>query len=84
MASHKNHSRLTGGDENIPERTIFEAAMIAAYYSKGRNSANVSVDYTAVKNVKKPSGAKPGMVIYVNNKTAVVTPDEKTVESLKK
>ncbi len=82
---HGSHAVIkTGGDENIPERTIFEAAMIAAYYSKGRNSANVSVDYTAVKNVKKPSGAKPGMVIYVNNKTAVVTPDEKTVESLKK
>ena len=82
---HGSHAVIkTGGDENVPERTIFEAALIAAYYSKGRNSANVSVDYTAVKNVKKPSGAKPGMVIYVNNKTAVVTPDEKIVESLKK
>ena len=82
---HGSHAIIkTGGDENVPERTIFEAALIAAYYSKGRNSANVSVDYTAVKNVKKPSGAKPGMVIYVNNKTAVVTPDEKIVESLKK
>ena len=82
---HGSHVIIkTGGETNVPDRTISEAALIAAYYSKGRNSANVSVDYTAVKNVKKPSGAKPGMVIYVNNKTAVVTPDEKVVEKLKK
>ncbi len=82
---HGSHAIIkTCGETNVPDRTISEAALIAAYYSKGRNSANVSVDYTAVKNVKKPSGAKPGMVIYVNNKTAVVTPDEKVVEKLKK
>ena len=60
-----------------------EAAIIAAYFSKGKNSQNVEVDYTEVKNVKKPSGAKPGMVIYVNNYTAVVTPDEKLIEELR-
>ncbi|MBE7037516.1 MAG: fibronectin/fibrinogen-binding protein [Ruminococcaceae bacterium] len=84
-AIHGSHAIIkTGGEENIPDTTILEAANIAAYYSKGKNSSNVSVDYTFVKNVKKPSGAKPGMVIYVNNKTAVVTPDEKLVLSLKK
>lgn len=81
---HGSHAIIKTNGDDAPERTVFEAAVIAAYYSKGRNGANVEVDYTAVKNVKKPSGAKPGMVIYVNNKTAVVTPDEKLVESLKK
>ena len=59
--------------EPTPE-TLLYAAQIAAYHSKARNSANVPVDYTAVKNVKKPGGAKPGMVIYENNRTLYVNP----------
>lgn len=54
--------------------SLLEAAQIAAYYSKGRQSANVPVDYTQVRNVKKPSGAKPGMVIFTGNKTIYVNP----------
>ncbi len=54
--------------------SIIEAAKIAAKYSKAKNSANVPVDYTYVKYVKKPSGAKPGMVIYTNNQTVNVKP----------
>ena len=50
--------------------------MLAAYYSKARGSANVPVDYTLVKYVKKPSGAKPGMVIYTHQHTVYVTPDK--------
>lgn len=73
----------TEGGRDVPDRTLTEAAMIAAYFSKGKNSQNIEVDYTTVKNVKKPSGAKPGMVIYVNNYTAVVTPDEKLIEELR-
>lgn len=65
------------------EETIFEAAMIAAYNSSARNGSNVPVDYTQVKYVKKPSGAKPGMVIYTNQKTLYVTPDMEEVERLK-
>ncbi len=62
---------------NTPsEQTLFEAAQLAAYYSKGRNGSGVPVDYTAVKFVKKPAGAKPGMVIFTNNKTLFVTPSE--------
>ena len=57
--------------------------MIAAWHSKARISSNVRVDYTAVKNVSKPSGAKPGMVVYVNYMTAIVTPDQYLVESLR-
>lgn len=65
-----------------PDRTIEEAAMIAAYYSSGRSSSRVDVDYTFIKNVKKPSGSKPGMVIFVNNYTITVKPDEETVSRL--
>jgi len=65
------------------ENAILEAANLAAYYSKGRNSSNVPVDYTEKKNVKKPSGAKPGMVIYHTNKTIYVTPDEEAVNRMK-
>lgn len=62
-------------DGKIPDDdTILYAAKLAAYHSKGRNSAQVPVDYVQVKFVKKPSGAKPGMVIFTNNKTVYVTP----------
>lgn len=65
-----------GLDKNVPERTILEAASLAAYHSSARGSAQVPVDYTQIKNVKKPSGAKPGMVIYDHYNTLYVTPDE--------
>ena len=60
--------------KNITESTLLEAATLAAFYSKGKNSTKVPVDYTLVKNVKKPSGAKPGMVIYSTNKTLYIDP----------
>ena len=66
----------------IPEQTIIEGAMLAALYSKAKMSSNVNVDYTAVRNVKKPSGAKPGMVVYDNYRTVVVTPDESLLTKL--
>lgn len=65
------------------ERTLFEAAQLAAYHSKGRNGSGVPVDYTAVKFVRKPAGAKPGMVIFTNNKTLYVTPGEEIPDKLK-
>ncbi len=58
------------------------AAEIAAYYSKAEG-ANIAVDYTLAKNVKKPSGAKPGFVIYHTNWTAYVTPDSEKISSLR-
>ena len=73
-----------GIDKNVPERTMMEAANLAAYYSKAKNSSQVPVDYTSIKNVKKPNGAKPGMVIYDFYNTVYVRPDEKLVESLKR
>ena len=66
----------------MPERTLEQAAMLAAYHSKARGSQNIAVDYTEIKNVKKPSGAKPGMVIYVDYQTAYVTPDANKVKEL--
>ena len=65
------------------EQTLFEAAQLAAFHSKGRSGSGVPVDYVAVKFVKKPAGAKPGMVIFTNNRTLYVTPDENLVNSLK-
>lgn len=65
------------------ERTIFEAAQLAAFHSKGKSGSGVPVDYVAVKFVKKPAGAKPGMVIFTNNKTLYVTPDESVVKKLR-
>lgn len=58
-----------------PEATLREAANLAACYSQARGSSNVPVDYTPRKYVKKPSGARPGMVIYSTNRTLYVTPD---------
>ncbi|WP_312469242.1 NFACT RNA binding domain-containing protein [Neobacillus sp.] len=66
------------------DETIREAAVLAAYYSKARNSSSVPVDFTKVRYVKKPSGAKPGFVIYDNQQTVYVTPDEELVLKLKK
>ena len=63
--------------------TILEAAKLAAYYSQAREGQNVPVDYTIVKNVKKPAGAKPGMVIYDHYNTIYVTPEPDLAEKLK-
>lgn len=59
---------------DTPSKTLEEAATLAAYYSKAKESSKVPVDYTEVRNVKKPSGSKPGMVIYYTNKTIYVNP----------
>lgn len=75
--------RAVDNGEPLPEQTLFEAAQIAAYYSKGRGSSQVPVDCVVAKFVKKPAGAKPGMVIFTNNKTVYITPNEELVEKLK-
>ncbi|HLR10801.1 MAG TPA: NFACT RNA binding domain-containing protein [Sporosarcina sp.] len=64
------------------EATLQEAALLAAYFSKARESSSVPVDYTAVKQVKKPSGAKPGFVIYFEQKTLFVTPEEPVIRTI--
>ncbi len=77
-----SHVIILCNNQYVPENTILEAAHLAAFYSKGKMSSNVPVDYTQVKNVKKPNGAKPGMVIYENNKTLYVTPSAQIVQRL--
>ena len=62
---------------------VGEAAMLAASFSRGRDSSNVAVDYTEVRHVSKPQGAKPGMVIYVGNKTVYAVPDQSAAERLR-
>ena len=80
---HGSHVIISCCGAEPDETTLMEAAGIAAYYSQARESSGVPVDYTMVKYVKKPSGAKPGMVIYTDYKTLFVTPDEKEIEKLR-
>lgn len=72
----------TSGRE-ITDEAIHDCAVIAAYFSKARESSNVAVDYTLVKNIKKPNGAKPGYVIYDPYKTEFATPTFEETESLR-
>ncbi len=83
QAVHGAHVILCTNGSTPPDRTVEEAAMLAAYYSKGRDSAQVRVDYCLAKYVKKPAGARPGMVIYTNYQTAFVTPDAALAEKLR-
>lgn len=78
-----SHVIIQANGENPPDKTIEEAAILAAYNSKARNSSKVPVDYTFVKFVKKPIGSKPGMVIFTNNKTIYVSPDQDIEQKLK-
>lgn len=71
---HGTHVIICAEGREIPDSTVLEAARIAAAHSKGRDSAQVPVDYTRVKNVSKPAGALPGKVIYVSYKTVYVKP----------
>ncbi|PWG00857.1 NFACT RNA binding domain-containing protein [Levilactobacillus bambusae] len=70
-------------DSHPSDATIKEAAELAAYFSKGRQSSNVPVDYVQVKRVHKPNGAKPGFVIFTGQKTIYVTLDAEIVNQLK-
>lgn len=74
----------TNDAKTVPDQTIIEAANLAAYNSKGKDGSNVPVDYCPRKNVKKPGGSKPGFVIYENNKTVYITPNEVMAENMKK
>jgi predicted ribosome quality control (RQC) complex YloA/Tae2 family protein len=74
-ASHSsNVADADGVPSGFDADSILEAARIAAYYSKAKQSESVPVDYCLVRYVKKPSGAKPGMVIFTHNRTVYVTP----------
>ena len=79
---HGSHVILCTEGETPDQQSMTEAAILAAYFSQGRTSSQVAVDYTPVKYVKKPNGAKPGMVVYDPYQTAYVHPDEAVVKSL--
>ena len=81
---HGSHVIISCDGAQPDEKTLFEAATLAAFYSQGRDSGKIAVDYTQVRFVKKPSGSMPGAVIYTDYKTMLVTPDEKLVSELKK
>ena len=77
-----SHTIIIADKKEITDIAIYEAACISAYYSKAQNSSSVAVDYTLVKNVKKPVGAKPGKIIYNTYNTIYVTPQKELVEKL--
>lgn len=78
-----SHVIIVGDGKEISDESIEEAAVIAAYYSKAKDSSLVPVDYTRVKALKKPNGAKAGMVIYHEYWTIITKPDKELVEKLK-
>jgi len=80
---HGSHVVISAPTGEADDVTLTEAASLAAYYSQAKDSSNVPVDYTYVRFVKKPSGAKPGMVIYTDYKTLYVDPDDTLPEKLK-
>lgn len=73
---HGSHTVLETKGKEPDERTLYEAAVLAARHSKAKNSQSVPVDYTKVRYVSKPNGAKLGMVIYVKQKTLFVNPQD--------
>ena len=80
---HGSHTVIVTENKIPPSDTLIQAAILAAYHSKAKESSNVPVDYTKIRNVHKPNGAKPGMVIYEKNNTLYVTPDKSIIEKLK-
>ena len=73
---HGSHVILCTRGAEPDEQSILQAAKLAAYFSQGRGSGKVAVDYTPVKYVKKPAGARPGMVVYTTYRTVLVEPEE--------
>lgn len=80
---HGSHVIIVCDDQTPPARTIEQAAAIAAYYSQARAGGKTPVDFTMVRNLKKPSGAMPGFVIYHVYETILAEPDEQLVMRLK-
>lgn len=79
-----SHVVVENDGREFTDKVIREAAMLAAFNSRAGKSSNIPVDYTVIKNVKKPSGAKPGMVIYSEYKTEFVTPNAAELERIER
>ena len=69
--------------QEVPERTLMEAAMLAAYYSKGVRSSQVPVDATLRRHIKKPGGSPAGFVTYTHQRTLYITPSESQIRKLR-
>ena len=80
---HGSHVILRCAGQSPAEEDVAQAALLAAWFSQARESGNVPVDFTEVRNVKKPSGGRPGMVVYNTCRTLRVTPEEAAVERLR-
>ena len=80
---HGSHVLIRCEGEAPSDKSIEEAAAIAAWYSQGRDGGKIPVDYTMLKNVRKPSGSLPGKVIYTDYKTVMVQSDEELVKRLR-
>ena len=81
--AHGAHVIIECGGAEVPDTTVTEAAMLAAYYSEAKQGQNLPVDVTPVRFLRKPNGAKPGMVVYDRYRTVYVTPDVSLPERLK-
>ena len=79
---HGSHVILCAEGREPDGRDLTEAALLAAWFSQGRDGGQVAVDYTQVKNIRKPNGARPGMVVYDPYQTAYVSPTEQAVKEL--
>lgn len=80
---HGAHVIIECGGAEVPDDTVTEAAMLAALYSEAKDGQNVAVDVTPVRFLRKPNGAKPGMVVYDRYRTVLVTPDAALPERLR-
>ena len=70
-----SHVIVKSKNEELPDRTFEEAGKLAAYYSRGRQAPKVEIDYTQKKNLRKPTGGKPGFVVYYTNYSLLIEPD---------
>ena len=78
-------SHVIVDSKGMPDKqTLLEAATLAVHFSSQRSGASVPVDYVAKRYVKKPSGSKPGFVIFTNQRTLLITPDPNLINTLKK
>lgn len=81
---HGSHVVIRCDGTEPPEKTIYEASCIAAYYSQAETGTKVAVDYTMIRNVRKPSGSLPGKVIYTDYKTVMAVASDEIIEKLKR
>lgn len=77
-----SHVIVKSGKDELPDRTFEEAAKLAAYYSSVKDAKKVEVDYTQIKNIKKPKGSKPGFVIYYTNYSMIADTDISGIQSI--